>query len=172
MKPVSWSRHGTLLCQTCWPTIGWSESESFHKPYLSRAAAQVTKRQLKRWNYMYFGMQVVMEWGLLYTQSWSKHRVWCKASWQLTIPHLELVAGHMAINLSVNVCKAFEEFDLADNIQCWLDNTVVLHWLNDQGEYCQFMANRVKSRVTWTHCGDTSQHPTIQMTWAVTGAVW
>ena len=50
----------------------------------------------------------------------------------LTIPRLELVAGHMAVNLNV-----------ADEIQCWLDSTVALHWLNDNREYRQFVANRV-----------------------------
>ena len=61
----------------------------------------------------------------------------------LTIPRLELVAGHMAVNLAVNVCSALEGFPLSDYVYCWLDSTVALRWLNDNGEYRQFVANRV-----------------------------
>ena len=78
----------------------------------------------------------------------------------LTIPRLELVAGHMAVNLAVNVRKALEGFNLADDIQCWLDSTVALHWLNDQGEYRQFVANRVQKiqshpNTLWRHVPTT-----------------
>ena len=62
----------------------------------------------------------------------------------LTIPRLKLVSGHMAANLAVNVRNALESFPLATNIQCWLDSTVALHWLSDNGEYRQFVANRVR----------------------------
>ena len=55
----------------------------------------------------------------------------------LTIPRLELVSSHMAINLAVNIRKALEGFPLTTNIQCWLDSTVALYWLSDSGEYCQ-----------------------------------
>ena len=50
----------------------------------------------------------------------------------------------MAANLAVNVRKALERFSLATNIQCWLDSTVALHWLSDNGEYRQFVTNRVR----------------------------
>ena len=53
----------------------------------------------------------------------------------LTIPRLELVSGHMAANLAVNLHNALESFPL--------DSTVALHWLGDNGEYRQFVANRV-----------------------------
>ena len=61
----------------------------------------------------------------------------------LTIPRLELVAGHMAVNLAVNMRDALQGLKIAKDIQCWLDSTVALHWLNDNGEYRQFVANRV-----------------------------
>ena len=78
----------------------------------------------------------------------------------LTIPRLELLTGHMAVNLSVNVRKALEGFNLADDIQCWLDSSVALHWLNDQGEYHQFVANQVKKmqshpNTLWRHVPTT-----------------
>ena len=38
----------------------------------------------------------------------------------LTIPRLELISGHMAVNLAMNVRKALEGFPLAANIQCWI----------------------------------------------------
>ena len=62
----------------------------------------------------------------------------------LTIPRLELISRHMAVNLVTNVHKALAGFPLATEIQCWLDSTVALHWLRDQGEYRQFVTNRVR----------------------------
>ena len=74
----------------------------------------------------------------------------------LTIPRLELVSGHMAANLALNVRNALESFPLATNIQCWLDSTVALHWLSNNGEYRQFVANRVReiqshTNLQWRH---------------------
>ena len=83
----------------------------------------------------------------------------------LTIPRLELVAGHMAVNLAANVRGALQGFTLAKNIQCWLDSTVALHWLNGQGEYRQFVANRVNTKIQshpntlWRHV-PTTVNPT------------
>ena len=68
----------------------------------------------------------------------------CLAEKYLTIPRLELVSGHMAVDLSTNVGAALEGFNMTEDIQCWLDSTVALHWLNDDGEYRQLVANRVK----------------------------
>ena len=62
----------------------------------------------------------------------------------LTIPRLELMSGHMTVNLLTNVRAALEGFHMMEDIQCWLDSTVALHLLNDDGEYRQFVANRVK----------------------------
>ena len=74
----------------------------------------------------------------------------------LTIPPLELVSGHIAANLAVNRRKALERFYLATNIQCWLDSTVALHWLSDNGEYRQFVTNRV--RKIQSHTNLLSRH--------------
>ena len=62
----------------------------------------------------------------------------------LTIPRLELMSGHMTVNLSTNVRVALEGFSMTEDIQCWLNGTVALHWLNNDGEYRRFVANRVK----------------------------
>jgi hypothetical protein len=58
----------------------------------------------------------------------------------LTIPRQELVAGHMAANLVTNVKEALEGFPVA-NSYCWLDSTVALHWIRDEGNYKQFVQN-------------------------------
>ena len=62
---------------------------------------------------------------------------------RLTIPRLELVSGHMAVNLLTNVSVALEEFPVTGKY-CWLDSTVALHWIRSPGEYKQFVSNRVR----------------------------
>ena len=81
----------------------------------------------------------------------------------LTIPRLELISGHMAVNLVTNVHKALEGFPLATDIQCWLNSTVALHWMRDQGEYRQFVTNRVRKiqsrpNTQWRHV-PSSENP-------------
>ena len=73
----------------------------------------------------------------------------------LTIPRLELVAGHMAANLITTVHQAIQPIITAD-LHCWLDSTVALFWILGTGEYKQFVANRVNkirqhSSITWHH---------------------
>ena len=51
----------------------------------------------------------------------------------LTIPQLELVSGHMAMNLITNVRQALEELTLAAKDYCWLDSSVALQWIADKG---------------------------------------
>ena len=73
----------------------------------------------------------------------------------LTIPRLELVAGHMAVNLAANVEKAIDR-DLVKAVHGWLDSTIALYWIHGQGDYRQFVANRVAkiqghSHVKWHH---------------------
>ena len=74
----------------------------------------------------------------------------------LTILCLGLVSSYRAANLAVNVRNALEGHPLATNIQCWLDSTVFLHWHRDNGEYRQFVANRVRkiqshTNLLWRH---------------------
>lgn len=59
----------------------------------------------------------------------------------LTIPRLELVAGHIAANLPTNVREALEGYPV-DQVYCWSDSTVALHWKRGEGEYKQFVHNR------------------------------
>ena len=72
----------------------------------------------------------------------------------LTIPRLELIAGHMAVNLVVNVKTALTTPNI--HIHCWLDSTVALYWIQGQGDYRQFVNNWVQKirqheEVTWHH---------------------
>ena len=87
----------------------------------------------------------------------------CLAKKSLTIPRLELVSGQITVNLTTNVRVALEGFSMTKDIQCWIDSTVALHWLNDDGEYRQFVANRVKKiqshpNTPWRH-EPTSENP-------------
>ena len=52
---------------------------------------------------------------------------------------------------------------MAENIYCWLYSSVALHWLNDDGQYRQFVANRVNKirshpNVFWRHV-PTAENP-------------
>ena len=69
----------------------------------------------------------------------SKSRLAKKA---LTIPRLELVAGHMTTNLVHNVKEALQGFPIR-SVYGWLDSSVALHWIRRGGNYKQFVSNRV-----------------------------
>ena len=73
----------------------------------------------------------------------------------LSIPRQELVSGHMAINRITNTRDALEGFPVGE-LHCWLDSTVALHWIRGDGDYKQFVRNRVSkiqqhSDVKWRH---------------------
>lgn len=79
-----------------------------------------------------------------------------------TIPRLELVAAHMAVNLATNVRSAICDLPVS-TIQCWLDSSVVLHWIKKGGEYKQFVENRVRkiqahTGIEWRHV-PTTENP-------------
>ena len=65
------------------------------------------------------------------------------AKQRLTIPRLGLVAGHMAVSSVDNIRHALDGFPVT-SVHCWLDSSVALHWIRGNGEYRQFVANRVK----------------------------
>ena len=56
----------------------------------------------------------------------------CLAKGVLSIPHLELVAGHMATNLLTNMRNALEGLPVS-NVYSKLDSTVALHWIRGNG---------------------------------------
>ena len=61
----------------------------------------------------------------------------------LTIPRQELVSAHMTVNLINNVKEALTGF-LVEGVYGRLDSSVALHWIKGNGDYRQFVANRVK----------------------------
>ena len=73
----------------------------------------------------------------------------------LTIPRLELVAGHMAANVVDNVKRVLKGYPVR-NIYGWLDSSVALHWITGEHRYKQFVSNRVakikeKEFIEWRH---------------------
>ena len=58
----------------------------------------------------------------------------------LTIPHLELIATQMSVNLSQNIKYALNNQNVR-NFYAWSDSAVVLHWLKDKREYKVFVSN-------------------------------
>lgn len=80
----------------------------------------------------------------------------------LTIPRLELVSGHMAVNLLTNVHDVLSGFPIVSQ-HAWLDSSVALHWIKGAGEYKQFVGNHVrkikeKEAVVWRHV-PTQENP-------------
>ena len=73
----------------------------------------------------------------------------------LTIPRLELISAHMATNLIVNVKNALKDLP-EPTIYAWLDSTVALHWILGNGQYRQFVENRLQKirahpQIHWRH---------------------
>ena len=69
----------------------------------------------------------------------------------------------MASNLIENVKAALKRCNIR-SVTGWTDSTVVLHWLNRQGPYKQFVANIVtkileKEHIKWYYV-PTKQNPT------------
>ncbi len=73
----------------------------------------------------------------------------------LAIPRLELVGAHMATNLLINVCNALDNIP-TPQLYGWIDSTVALHWMKGNGQYKQFVANRMAkiqlhNQIHWRH---------------------
>ena len=80
----------------------------------------------------------------------------------LTIPRLELIAAHMATNLLLNVRNALDNLP-TPRVYAWQDSTVALHWIKGNGQYKQFVANRVAKiqlhkEIQWRHV-PTDENP-------------
>ena len=80
----------------------------------------------------------------------------------LTVPRLELISAHMAANLLVNVRNALDYLPTPE-VYAWLDSTVALYWILGNGQYKQFVSNRVSKiqqhpEIQWRHV-PTSENP-------------
>ena len=72
---------------------------------------------------------------------------------KLSMAKLELVATQMTVNLADNIKIALTNMNVR-NVFGWTDSAVVLHWLEKNGNYNQFVNNRVdkikeKDYITW-----------------------
>jgi hypothetical protein len=95
----------------------------------------------------------------------------------LTVPRLELVSAHMSANLVMNVKKALVELPTPEIIG-WLDSTVALHWLLGNGQYKQFVTNRVRkirehADIKWRYV-PTDENPAdiASRGGQITGSTW
>ena len=82
----------------------------------------------------------------------------------LAVPRLELVSGHMVVNLVTNKQATLNFLRLETH--CGLDSNVMFYWIKGQGEYCQFVSNRMHkiqqhNQVNWHHV-PTEDNPTDQ----------
>ena len=73
----------------------------------------------------------------------------------LTVPRLELISTHMATNLVINLKNVLNDLP-SPRVYAWLDSTVALHWIGGNGEYKQFVSNRVEKiyqrpEIEWRH---------------------
>ena len=80
----------------------------------------------------------------------------------LTVPRLEFVSAHMATNLVTNVRNTLTDLPIP-KVYAWLDSTVALHWILGNGQYKQFVDNRVKKihehpEIQWRHV-PTDENP-------------
>ena len=93
--------------------------------------------------------------GITQTLVAAKSRV---AKRDLTIPRLELVSAHMATNLVVNMRNALRDLP-ESTVYGWLDSTVVLHLIVGNGQYQQFVTNRMQKirhrQIQWRHVPTT-----------------
>ena len=72
----------------------------------------------------------------------------------ITIPRLKLISTHMGANLVQNVKSALTQN--VRSVTVWTDSTVVLYWLNEKGNYRQFVENKVnkiteKEFINWCY---------------------
>ena len=127
---------GMRLSQTPYLNGGKSESTHYSTSYISFTRSILGYREpLQEVKLHSFGDAskegVCADFGVVQELVVARSRL---AKTSLTKPRLELVAGHMAVNLAVNVRSALQGLNITKYIHCWLDSTVALHWLNDNGE--------------------------------------
>ena len=78
----------------------------------------------------------------------------------ISIARLELVSGHMAVNMAKNLSTALQRWPI-QTINIWMDSMVALYWITNPGrEWKVFVSNRVKNiaetagpvNITWKNC--------------------
>ena len=56
---------------------------------------------------------------------------------------LELAACHMATNLATNMKEALQGYPV-NQVHCWSQSSVALHWIRRKGEHKQFVHEGVR----------------------------
>ncbi|XP_065062455.1 uncharacterized protein LOC135689235, partial [Rhopilema esculentum] len=77
---------------------------------------------------------------------------------ELSIPRLELMSGRILSTLVETVYNALSPQIRIDGCRYWLDSKTALYWINNQGEWRQFVQHRVNEilkiskKEDWGHC--------------------
>ncbi|XP_065063348.1 uncharacterized protein LOC135689914 [Rhopilema esculentum] len=77
---------------------------------------------------------------------------------ELSIPRLELMSGRILSTLMETVYNALSPQIRIDGCRYWLDSKTALYWINNQGEWRQFVQHRVNEilkiskKEDWGHC--------------------
>ena len=76
----------------------------------------------------------------------------------LTIPRLELMSAKLLAQLMHTVRKALGQEIQISQVKYWLDSKTALCWIQNRGEWKQFVHHRVNeilkltSKIEWQHC--------------------
>ena len=83
---------------------------------------------------------------------------------QLSIPQLELMSARILAQLMNTVCNALQSQVKVDGMRFWMDSKTALSWIQNKGEWKQFVQHRVDEilRLTnkeeWAYCS-TLENP-------------
>ena len=83
---------------------------------------------------------------------------------QLSIPRLELMSARILAQLMNTVCNALQSQVKVDGVRFWMDSKTALSWIQNKGEWKQFVRHRVDEilRLTnkeeWAYCS-TLENP-------------
>lgn len=98
--------------------------------------------------------KVYQQWCTVVEQETVPLKVWFARNhgWQNeALTYLASNSGHMATSFVTNV-----DVVKVSSVHYWSDSTVTLNWINGQGEYRQFVSNRVakikeQCHIQWHH---------------------
>ena len=66
---------------------------------------------------------------------------------ELSIPRLELMSARLLAQLMHTVKNALQSQVKLDGVRFWLDSKTALSWIQNKGEWKQFVRHRVRLRV-------------------------
>ena len=77
----------------------------------------------------------------------------------LTIPRLELMSERILAQLMDTIKKAFKSEIEVSGARCWLDSKTAICWIQNRGEWRQFVQHRVNEILKLTKKGDWGHCP-------------